>query len=137
MKNGMSATDFDLIMFLEDEGYFTMYNFDEFAKLIPWEKKRLYRLIREGWIDSLSSTEMKPYRRKYRVSMKGRTMVNKVYSILNGETLMANTNMPKMSREKTPYAHVAFKNGITRMNEESKAEWKRNRAECEKKRAEG
>ena len=93
-KHKITYPDLELLFFLNSERYFSRDNFDKYNELFSWEDKKLYRLIKDGWVDTFRDN--KNYRKKiYKVSYKGVRMLDSFYKKLSGEEIPeAHSNNP-------------------------------------------
>ena len=114
-KHKITYPDLELLFFLNSERYFSRDNFDKYNELFSWEDKKLYRLIKDGWVDTFRDN--KNYRKKiYKVSYKGVRMLDSFYKKLSGEEIPeAHSNNPLFKRN-VSYTDKVYRNMIKEMN---------------------
>lgn len=83
-RYGLHDRDFELILFLYSEKLFTRKQIEEYTEIIPWDKDRFYRLMKEGWIHEYMP---RTYRNLavYELTRKAKKFVAYIYAVLNGE----------------------------------------------------
>ena len=85
-NNNLNVADLELLFYLDPIQYFTIDDFKTGTLFYSWDKERFYRLQKDGWIDK---THFGRGRRgdhnKYKVSQKGKLLINRIYRILIGE----------------------------------------------------
>ena len=83
-SNDLKIADLELLFYLDPIIYFTIKDFKSGTLYYTWDKDRFYRLMREGWIDKAIGREENGNKghNKYKVSRKGKLLINKVYRIL-------------------------------------------------------
>lgn len=82
----MKRADIEILMYLKPIRIFTMKDFKEGQLHYSWDKKRLQRLKREGWI---KKTDYKANRKlgeheKYMLTKEAELMINRFCRILDG-----------------------------------------------------
>lgn len=116
LKYDLSQPDLDMIMFLYSEGYFGTGEFNEFASVINWDRRRFLRLIEDGWIEKFR--ERKGRRRAlYTLTFKAKRMVDSYYRKLNGGPINdKDTTHPLFRVKEATYSTKVYRNMIRKMN---------------------
>ena len=114
VKNGVSQSDLDIILFLYTEPYFSREKFNEFNRLLSWDKQRFDKLCREGWIESYK-TVMFGRRKKYGLSYKSMRMINSIYKILDGEEIPTTVGVNPMFKKNVKYTDKVYRHFIMEM----------------------
>ena len=82
----LKVADLELLFYLDPIIYFTIDDFKIGTLYYTWDKDRFYRLQQDGWIDKAhSGGGRRGDHNKYKVSRKGKLLINKIYRILLGE----------------------------------------------------
>ena len=109
----LKIADLELLFYLAPLIYFTQKDFKEGTFFYRWDKNRFYRLQREGWIDKAIGKPEAGHRgsSKYKVSTKGKRLVNRVYRILIDqedipESIQANSLMKRVSYTDKVYSEA-------------------------------
>lgn len=117
-KHGLTVAEFDLLLFLYSEEYFTSTDFCRYEDIYTWDDQRFHKMKRDGWITQYrKATPGVPA--VYNVSTKTKKMVGMVY-----KTLMMEAEIPehrrrnKMFNKKVPFSHKMMREAIMRMNKE-------------------
>lgn len=100
-KYELTDAEVDMIIFLYDERFFSYHDYKKFEAITSWDKKRFYRLKELGWISVWRKRTLKDHA-IYELSYKGKKLVHKIYSILQGEEDFPESTRrnPVMKREK-------------------------------------
>jgi hypothetical protein len=115
-KYNITQSDFDMLLFLYSEDYFTRDTFKEFAALVSWEKERFNRLMKEGWIYKFRS-HSRNSKALYHMTDKGRNIIKDVYRKLNGEEIPTSLAQNPMFLKNVKYTDKVYRNMIMEMNE--------------------
>lgn len=114
MKYGLTQSELELLLFLYTEGEFTSTDFNVFNKLISWDRDRLAKLVREGFIKTrpiYSSTDKAKVR--YSLTTQSKHIVNMVYRKLGLEEEIPHEKNPiyqkRISGFYTKYREMADK----------------------------
>lgn len=115
-QHGLSSAEFDMLLFLYSEGYFTKKDFAVFNKILPWNKRRFNDLVTKGFIAN--------FRKRggsrpglYMVTRKTKSVFSNMYAVLNGELPMSESqaNNP-MFRKSSGYNQRKYQELIIKMN---------------------
>lgn len=118
IKYELTQSDLDMIFFLYSEDYFDRDKFEEFDRLLGWDKNRFNRLINSGWIQVFRNY-MSPGGRRaiYMLSPKAKVMVKLVYNKLNGEEIPVSQSQNKMFAKNVSYSDRRYRAMILEMND--------------------
>jgi hypothetical protein len=117
VKHGLKLEELEMLFFLHSEDYFSRDKFDEFAKIMPWNRQRFDKLKREGWIEIFRKRTGK-YKALYQLSYKGTRLVNYIYRKLDGGELPVTRNNNPMFGSDPSYTDKVYRNMIIEMNQE-------------------
>ena len=97
--------------------YFTIDDFKTGTLFYTWDKERFYRLQKQGWINkSHNGGGRRGDHNKYKVSQRGKLLINKVYRILIGEEdLPASAKRNKIMKRET-YIDKVYSQAIKEFN---------------------
>lgn len=115
-KYNLTAADLDIILFLYSESYFTKKKFDEFNELLSWDKNRLSRLIKNGWVEIFTENKNKK-KGVYQLSYKTKRVVRSIYKKLSGEEIPTSQSSNPMFAKNVSYSDKVYRNMIKEMNE--------------------
>lgn len=123
-KHGLTQSDLDTLFFLRSEGLFTSTNFDEFNKIVSWDRLRLDRLRQNGWVEIYRDApkDLKPGKIGvvYRLTYKAKRVIDTIYEYLNGRSLpMTQTSNPLMAKN-VPFSSKVHRNFIRNLNKKIK-----------------
>ena len=109
------------MFYLDPIVYFTIDDFKLGTLFYSWDKERFYRLQREGWIDkSHSGSGRRGDHNKYKVSQKGKLLINKIYRILiDKEDLPSSAKRNSIMKRKT-YIDKVYSQAIKEFNKQKK-----------------
>jgi len=128
MKYDLSQEDLDVLFYIHDEKYFSNYKFEQYEKLMSWDKDRLKDLCKRGWINKLAPGNKYGQRNVYEVTMKTQRVVTNIYKILNGDGYP--TISQRLTRTHRRYLEKRYKRFIVSLIEELK-ENKKKQAEID------
>jgi len=114
-KYGLSTEDLDVLLFIKTEGFFSTRKWKEYKQIISWEKYRLDRLVKDGWIDQ-HRKNFKTTSSLYRISMKGLRVTMSIYSKLNGEEMPTSPSTNPIFRKKVGFMTRQYREAILNMN---------------------
>ena len=128
MKYNLNQDDLDVLFYIHDEKYFSNYKFEQYEKLMSWDKDRLKDLCKRGWISKLAPGNKYGQRNVYEVTMKTQRVVTNIYKILNGDGYP--TISQRLTRTHRRYLEKRYKRFIVSLIEELK-ENKKKQAEID------
>jgi len=120
-NNNLNIADLELLFYLDPILYFTIDDFKDGTLFYSWDKERFYRLQKDGWINK---THFGRGRRgdhnKYKVSQKGKLLINKIYRILiDEEDLPSSAKRNSIMKRKT-YIDKVYSQAIKEFNKQKK-----------------
>lgn len=80
----ISTAHLDMLFFLYSEGPFNRTKLKQYALTLPFDRKKLERMISEGWIKTWRSEVDHRYA-MYDLTHKSKILVSTIYKKLNGE----------------------------------------------------
>ena len=116
-NNNLSVADLELLFYLDPIVYFTIDDFKTGTLFYTWDKERFYRLQKQGLINkSHNGGGRRGDHNKYKVSQKGKLLINKIYRILIGEEdLPASAKRNKIMKRET-YIDKVYSQAIKEFN---------------------
>ena len=91
-KYDITTGELEMMFFLYSEGLFNKDQFEEFNKLIGWNKNRFKDLLAREWIIKWRNHTNRE-RALYELSYKGKRMIYNLYDKLNGKEFSENAPM--------------------------------------------
>ena len=120
-NNNLNVADLELLFYLDPIQYFTIDDFKTGTLFYSWDKERFYRLQKDGWIDK---THFGRGRRgdhnKYKVSQKGKLLINKIYRILIGEEDLPSSAKRNSIMKRKTYIDKVYSQAIKEFNKQKK-----------------
>jgi|TARA_R110000822_G_scaffold103682_1_gene230369 hypothetical protein len=116
-NNDLSVADLELLFYLDPIVYFTIEDFKTGTLFYTWDKDRFYRLQKNDWIDKTHNAfGKKGDHNKYKISRKGKMLINKIYRILVGqEDLPSSARRNKIMKRGT-YIDKVYSQAIKEFN---------------------
>ena len=115
VKHNIGQAELEIILFLYSEGKFPASKFVEFEETINWEKNRLSRMIKEGWIESFRKRDGRSAG-LYCLTDRSRLIVLDIYRKLNGDEIPMTAENNPLFMKNVPYTHKVYKNMVISMN---------------------
>lgn len=117
-KYELTPAEFDLLLFLYSEDFFTSTDFCRYEDIFTWDDQRFAKMKKNNWITQ--------YRKAspgvpavYKVSEKTKRMVGRLYRTLAMEKEIPETDRRNgMFKKKVPFSHKMMREAIIRMNKE-------------------
>jgi|TARA_R100001530_G_scaffold134703_2_gene110114 DNA-binding PadR family transcriptional regulator len=118
-NNNLNIADLELLFYLDPILYFTINDFKDGTLFYSWDKERFYRLQREGWIDKThKGVGRRGDHNKYKVSQKGKLLINKIYRILiDKEDIPSSARRNTIMKRKT-YIDKVYSQAIKKFNKQ-------------------
>jgi len=118
-NNNLNVADLELLFYLDPILYFTINDFKDGTLFYSWDKERFYRLQREGWIDKThKGVGRRGDHNKYKVSQKGKLLINKIYRILiDKEEIPSSARRNTIMKRKT-YIDKVYSQAIKKFNKQ-------------------
>jgi hypothetical protein len=113
--------EFNMLLFLYSEQYFTYARFDEYENVMPWDRKRFKKLVERGFIEVFREDNPQTKQKAiYQLAYKSKRFITNLYNILNNETLEISTNKSqhKIFLKKVRYTDKVMRNFIKKINKE-------------------
>ena len=105
----------ELLLYLDCKMFFTRNDFIQGVYTYSWDKNRWERLRKEGWIDVFKERNRTTSKYAvYKVSMKGKQLITRIYRILLGEEDMPTSSVSTFYKNKT-YTDKVFNKAIDDM----------------------
>jgi len=114
-KYGLTTPDLDMLLFLYSEDIFSKEKFKEFDELLPWDKNRFKRLLRDGWIEVFRKSPKK-HKTLYDLSFKSQRVISSIYKKLSGEEIPTDVKNNRMFAKNVKYSDKVYRNMIIEMN---------------------
>ena len=120
-NKNLNVADLELLFYLDPIQYFTIDDFKTGTLFYSWDKERFYRLQKDGWIDK---THFGRGRRgdhnKYKVSQKGKLLINRIYRILIGEEDLPSSAKRNSIMKRKTYIDKVYSQAIKEFNKQKK-----------------
>ena len=113
----LSISDLELLFYLDPIKYFTIEDFQNGTLYYHWDRQRFYRLQREGWLEKIHKGNGRlGDHNKYKVTMRGKRMINRIYKILIGEEdIPEDAKRSKVAKRDT-YVNKVYSQAISKFN---------------------
>jgi len=111
----LKDADLELLIYLDCKMFFTRNDFIQGVYTYSWDKNRWERLRKEGWIDVFKERNRTTSKYAvYKVSIKGKQLITRIYKILLGEEDMPTSSASTFYKNKT-YTDKVFNKAIDDM----------------------
>jgi hypothetical protein len=85
-NNDISTSDLEILIYLDCVGLFNRLDFIDGMYSHSWDSRRWSRLMDGGWLTVFSKRDKVNTKKNiYKVSFKGKSLINRVYKIMVGE----------------------------------------------------
>ena len=116
-NNDLNVADLELLFYLDPILYFTIEDFKNGTLFYSWDKERFYRLQRDGWIEKIhKGIGRRGDHNKYKVSQKGKLLINKIYRILIGEEDIPSSAKRNSIMKRKTYIDKVYSQAIKKFN---------------------
>ena len=116
-NNNLNVADLELLFYLDPILYFTIEDFKNGTLFYSWDKERFYRLQRDGWIEKIhKGIGRRGDHNKYKVSQKGKLLINKIYRILIGEEDIPSSAKRNSIMKRKTYIDKVYSQAIKKFN---------------------
>ena len=120
-NNDLNVADLELLFYLDPILYFTIEDFKDGTLFYSWDKERFYRLQRDGWIEKIhKGIGRRGDHNKYKVSQKGKLLINKIYRILIGEEDIPSSAKRNSIMKRKTYIDKVYSQAIKEFNKQKK-----------------
>jgi DNA-binding MarR family transcriptional regulator len=117
---GITQADLDMILFLYSEKIFNQTKIKDYALLMPFDKKRLEKLVESGWIVKWRE-EAKNRVVLYQLTHRSKMLVRSIYRKLDGlESIPEDPKVNQMMKW-TNSRQRMYSLGVKKMNKKRKA----------------
>jgi len=117
----LAFADLELLFYLDPIKYFTIDDFKEGTLYYSWDKERFYRLQRNGWIEKIhKGVGRRGDHNKYKVSQKGKLLINRIYRILINEEDLPESAKRNKIMKRTRYIDKVYSQAIKKFNNQKK-----------------
>jgi len=117
----LGVADLELLFYLDPIKYFTIDDFKEGTLYYSWDKERFYRLQRNGWIEKIhKGVGRRGDHNKYKVSQKGKLLINRIYRILINEEDLPESAKRNKIMKRTRYIDKVYSQAIKKFNNQKK-----------------
>ena len=117
----LGVADLELLFYLDPNKYFTIEDFKEGTLYYSWDKERFYRLQRNGWIEKIhKGVGRRGDHNKYKVSQKGKLLINRIYRILINEEDLPESAKRNKIMKRNRYIDKVYSQAIKKFNNQKK-----------------
>ena len=118
-KHDIGLGDLEMLLFLYSENLFSRDRFDDYAKILSWDRSRFGRLVTRG--------DIRIWRKKkgaqatlYELSFRMKKIMEEFYKKLSGEEIISENfqNNPIFVQYRDSCANKAYRRKINKMNKE-------------------
>ena len=120
--NELQDADLELLLYLDPLIYFTRQDFIDGTLFYSWDRKRFYRLQKDGWIEKMHDRVDNGNKghNKYKVSTKGKQMIRRIYRILIGEEEIPESSRRNSIMKGNSFSDKMYKQAIMKMNRQKR-----------------
>ena len=120
--NAIQEADLELLFYLDPLVYFTRQDFLDGVLYYSWDKKRFNRLQKQGWIEKMHDRVDNGNRghNKYKVSMKGKLMIQRLYKICAGLEEIPESVRRNHIMKGESFSDKLYKQAIMKMNRQKR-----------------
>lgn len=116
IKYKLKIADLEMLLFLYSENRFPKKTFNDFQQTMRWEKDRLGRYIREGWV-SVFREKTRSRKAIYQLTYRSKKIINQIYDLMEGQEISTDPLYNPMFRKDATYKDKTFKGVAKRRNE--------------------
>ncbi len=117
----LGVADLELLFYLDPIKYFTIEDFKKGTLYYSWDKERFYRLQRNGWIEKIhKGVGRRGDHNKYKVSQKGKLLINRIYRILINEEDLPESAKRNKIMKRNRYIDKVYSQAIKKFNNQKK-----------------
>jgi len=118
-NNDLNVADLELLFYLDPIIYFTIEDFKNGTLFYSWDKERFYRLQRDGWLEKVhKGVGRRGDHNKYKVSQRGKLLINKIYRILVGEEDIPSSARRNTVMKRKTYIDKVYSQAIKKFNKQ-------------------
>ena len=115
LKYKLKLADLEMLLFLYSENRFPIKTFNDYQQTMRWEKDRIKRYIRDGWI-SVFREKTKSKKAIYQITPRARTIINHIYDLMEGREISTDPQHNPMFHKNASYTDKTFKGVAKRRN---------------------
>jgi hypothetical protein len=112
VKWNIQEADLDVLLLVYSEKFFSKETFDTMESCVAWDRGRMERLIRNGFIGVVQEEP----RRLFAITPSAKAMITLIYKKLEGEEISENPDSNEIFARKVPYNHKVYRKMIENMN---------------------
>ena len=127
-NHDLATADFELLLYLDPIEYFTIDDFKTGQLLVSWDKKRFYRLIKQGWIKKIySGSGRVGGHSKYTTTTQTLRLFNRVKKMLMMEEEIPSSTVNVIMKRKG-YSNKVYAEAIKAFNKQKRKKDEKNEA---------
>ena len=115
----LKDADLELLFYLDAINFFTKQDFKDGTHSYSWDNRRWNRLLKEGWIVVWRHRNRTTQKYNiYKVSMKGKHLLNRIYRIMLGEEDIPETENSNKIMKRNSYMDKVLSVAIKNVNKD-------------------
>ena len=115
----LKEADLELLFYLDAINFFTKQDFKDGTHSYSWDNRRWNRLLKDGWIVVWRNRNRTTQKYNiYKVSMKGKHLLNRIYRIMLGEEDIPETENSNKIMKRTSYMDKVLSVAIKNVNKD-------------------
>jgi len=116
-NNGLNNADLELLIYLDCIDLFTIKDFKLGTYSYSWDNRRWNRLIKNEWVVVWRHRNRTTQKYNiYKVSFKGKQLINKIYKIMLGEEDIPTSERRNIIMRKDSYINKVLRTSINNVN---------------------
>ena len=117
----LKEADLELLFYLDAINFFTKQDFKDGTHSYSWDNRRWNRLLKDGWILVWRNRNRTTQKYNiYKVSMKGKHLLNRIYRIMLGEEDIPTTESANSIMKRNSYMDKVLSKSIINLNSDKK-----------------
>ncbi len=115
----LKEADLELLFYLDAINFFTKQDFKDGTHSYSWDNRRWNRLLKDGWIVVWRNRNRTTQKYNiYKVSMKGKHLLNRIYRIMLGEEDIPETENSNKIMKRNSYMDKVLSVAIKNVNKD-------------------
>ncbi len=115
----LKEADLELLFYLDAINFFTKQDFKDGTHSYSWDNRRWNRLLKDGWIVVWRNRNRTTQKYNiYKVSMKGKHLLNRIYRIMLGEEDIPETESSNKIMKRNSYMDKVLSVAIKNVNKD-------------------
>ena len=115
----LKEADLELLFYLDAINFFTKQDFKDGTHSYSWDNRRWNRLLKDGWIVVWRNRNRTTQKYNiYKVSMKGKHLLNRIYRIMLGEEDIPETENSNKIMKRNSYMDKVLSVAIRNVNKD-------------------